>query len=49
MLWAQLLARGQGLRDSGVETGGPAAFGARDKRAFAAALDRVLTRSLRED
>ncbi len=37
----------QGLRDTGVETGGPSAFGAREKRAFAGALDRVLTRRLR--
>ena len=36
------------LRSTGVETGGPSAYGERDKRTFAAALDRVLTRSLRE-
>lgn len=30
------------LRDSGVQTGGPAAYGERDKRAFASALDRTL-------
>ena len=30
------------LRDSGVQTGGPAPYGARDKRAFAGALDRTL-------
>ena len=30
------------LRDSGVQTGGPAPYGARDKQAFAAALDRSL-------
>jgi uncharacterized protein YaiI (UPF0178 family) len=36
-----------GLRGSGVETGGHAAFGPREKQAFANALDRVLTRSLR--
>jgi uncharacterized protein len=35
------------LRSSGVETGGPKAFGVRDKQAFAAALDRVLTAALR--
>lgn len=35
-----------GLRSSGVETGGPSAYGNREKRSFAAALDRVLTRSL---
>ena len=32
------------LRGSGVETGGAAAYGQRDRHAFAAALDRVLTR-----
>lgn len=31
------------LRSSGVETGGPKPYGEREKRAFAAALDRVLT------
>ncbi len=36
-----------GLRGSGVETGGHAAYGAREKQAFANALDRVLTRALR--
>ena len=36
-----------GLRSAGVETGGPKAYGAREKQAFAAALDRVLTRALR--
>jgi uncharacterized protein YaiI (UPF0178 family) len=36
-----------GLRGSGVETGGHAAYGARDKQAFANALDRALTRALR--
>ena len=36
-----------GLRSAGVETGGPAAYGARDKQAFANALDRALTRALR--
>lgn len=35
------------LRGAGVETGGPKAFGAREKQAFASALDRVLTRALR--
>ena len=30
------------LRDSGVETGGPSAYGQREKQAFAAALDRTL-------
>lgn len=37
----------QGLRDTGVETGGPAAYGQREKQAFANALDRTLTRMLR--
>jgi uncharacterized protein YaiI (UPF0178 family) len=36
-----------GLRGSGVETGGHAAYNARDKQAFANALDRVLTRATR--
>ena len=36
-----------GLRTAGVETGGHAAYGAREKQAFANALDRVLTRTLR--
>ena len=35
------------LRSSGVETGGPAAYGAREKQAFANALDRALTRAMR--
>ena len=36
-----------GLRGAGVETGGHAAYGPRDKQAFANALDRALTRALR--
>jgi uncharacterized protein YaiI (UPF0178 family) len=36
-----------GLRGSGVETGGHAAYGPREKQAFANALDRALTRALR--
>jgi uncharacterized protein len=36
-----------GLRSAGVETGGHAAYGPRDKQAFANALDRALTRGLR--
>jgi uncharacterized protein len=36
-----------GLRGAGVETGGHAAWGPREKQAFANALDRVLTRALR--
>lgn len=35
----------EGLRTGGVETGGPAAFGPREKQAFANALDRVLARA----
>ncbi len=34
------------LRDAGVDTGGPKAYGPQDKRAFANALDRTLTRIL---
>jgi uncharacterized protein len=33
-----------GLRDSGVQTGGPAALSPRDRQAFANQLDRVLAR-----
>jgi hypothetical protein len=36
-----------GLRGAGVETGGHAPYGSRDKQAFANALDRVLTRAIR--
>ena len=36
-----------GLRGAGVETGGHAAYGAREKQAFSNALDRVLTRARR--
>lgn len=36
------------LRLAGAVTGGPPAYDARAKRAFAAALDRALTRLLRE-
>jgi uncharacterized protein YaiI (UPF0178 family) len=32
------------LRSDGVETGGPKAYGNREKQAFASALDRILTR-----
>lgn len=35
------------LRSTGVETGGPKAYGDQDKRAFANALDRTLTRLTR--
>ena len=34
----------ENLRSVGVDTGGPGAFTAKDKQAFAAALDRTLTR-----
>lgn len=33
------------LRGSGMETGGPAAFGQKERQAFADALDRFITRS----
>ena len=36
-----------GLRGAGVETGGPKGYGAREKQAFAATLDRILTRARR--
>jgi hypothetical protein len=36
-----------GLRSAGVETGGHAAYGPRDKQAFANALDRALRRAVR--
>jgi hypothetical protein len=36
------------LRGSGVETGGSRPYGAKEKQAFASALDRVLTRAIRE-
>ena len=36
-----------GLRGAGVDTGGHGAYGAREKQAFANALDRALTRALR--
>lgn len=35
-----------GLRGAGVETGGHAAYGPRQRQAFANALDRALTRAL---
>lgn len=34
----------QSLRDSGLITGGPSQYGEKEKRAFASALDRELTR-----
>jgi uncharacterized protein YaiI (UPF0178 family) len=36
-----------GLRGAGVETGGHATYGPREKQAFANALDRVLTRAFK--
>lgn len=36
------------LRGAGVETAGARPYGAKEKQAFAAALDRVLSRALRE-
>ena len=37
----------EGLRSTGVETGGHASYGAKDKQAFSNALDRALTRARR--
>lgn len=37
----------ESLRDTGVDTGGPSAYGAREKREFASALDRTLTARLK--
>jgi uncharacterized protein len=37
----------ENLRSTGVDTGGPSSFTAKDKQAFASALDRALTRLLR--
>lgn len=36
------------VRSTGVETGGHTPYGAREKQAFANALDRALTRALRQ-
>lgn len=36
----------QGLRDAGVETGGPRAYASSDRQAFANALDRWLAKNL---
>jgi uncharacterized protein len=36
-----------GLRSSGVDTGGHGTYGAREKQAFANALDRAITRALK--
>ena len=37
----------EGLRGAGVVTGGPAAYGTRERQAFAGALDRALARARR--
>lgn len=37
----------QDLRDSGVVTGGPASFGAKDKERFTNSLNRILTKMLK--
>jgi uncharacterized protein YaiI (UPF0178 family) len=37
-----------GLRDTGIQTGGPRPYNAKDKQAFSSTLDRVLTRMLRK-
>lgn len=37
----------EGLRGAGVDTGGHAAYGPREKQAFSNALDRALTRALK--
>ena len=37
-----------GMRGAGMETGGARPYGAREKQAFAGALDRVLARAMRE-
>jgi uncharacterized protein len=37
-----------GLRGAGVETGGARPYGPKDKQAFAGALDRLLSRALRQ-
>lgn len=36
-----------GLRSTGVETGGPSGYGQKEKQAFAGLLDRVLTKRLK--
>ena len=38
----------EGLRSTGVETGGHASYNAKDKQAFSNALDRALTRARRK-
>lgn len=39
----------ESLRGAGVETGGPAPYGDREKQAFADALDRLLTAARQDD
>lgn len=39
----------QELRDTGIQTGGPKAFGDTEKRAFASSFDREVTRMLAEE
>lgn len=36
----------QGLRDNGVDTGGPKPFGPKDRERFANSIDRILTRMM---
>ena len=38
----------ESLRGAGVETGGARPYGAKEKQAFASALDRILTRAIRQ-
>jgi uncharacterized protein len=38
----------QDLRDGGVETGGPASLGPKDKQTFTNSLDRLLTKMLKD-
>ena len=37
----------QNLRDSGMDTGGPAPYGPKDKEMFTNALNRLLTKLLK--
>ncbi|EQC43820.1 YaiI/YqxD family protein [Bacteriovorax sp. Seq25_V] len=37
----------QDLRDSGMQTGGPAPFGPKDKESFANSLNKILTKKLK--
>ncbi len=37
----------QDLRDSGVDTGGPAPFGPKDKESFANSLNKIVTQKLK--